>query len=54
VLVTSTCKKKTELEDLKLRAELKEKTVSELLREKVFEILQSPLFFLIQPEFFQV
>jgi len=35
--------RQNELEDLKLRADLKEKTVSELLREKVFEVLQSPL-----------
>lgn len=34
--------RQNELEDLKLRADLKEKTVAELLREKVFEILQSP------------
>lgn len=32
-----------ELKDLQFRAELAEKTVVELLREKMFEILQSPI-----------
>lgn len=35
--------RQNELKDLQFRAELAEKTVAELLREKVFEILQSPI-----------
>ncbi len=32
-----------ELKDLKLRADLEEKSLSMLIREKLFEVLQSPL-----------
>lgn len=35
--------KPEELNDLQLRAELEEKTLSMLIREKIFEVLQSPL-----------